>query len=723
MKALEKTVERLTVDLDKTNKELAEFKVRAGGAAGGAQKLAVGLAKAAAAYFTIQKAAELAGNAIRESIARDTAQQQLSILAKQFGEVESAIALTERAAAKFGLGITETTGQITQTYARLRPLGATLEEVETVFNGFNTAARLGGSTAAEASGAFLQLSQALGSGYLRGQEFNSVAEQAPMVLQAIAKETNKSVGELKEFAAQGGITSRIVLKALKRIETEGADQLAEAMNTPQQAIKDLQNAAEDLNVEVGRLVQPAVLTFVRELTGVLKSLVTEVQKTQRAINNLMNLLQPLIDLGNQVAEAFDRMGVSLNGFVGEVLKSLPGIGQIIRAMETLGLLRDQLAGKDLQQNYSVGGIEYDFATGRAINAPMSMTGGLMNQDLPTSTKTDSSAADKAAKAAAQEAERVAETLLKREQLVERLEKQLEIQNAVTDVGKETAKLELEILEINQKYDNLLRDETDELIRQNTERARALELQMAQADAAQAFVNNSNFGEMSKWYEEQSGMVQQLGGEYEQLASGIASDMTGAFKSIIDGSKSAEEAFSEMLKNMASRFLDMAMQILQDALTQQLMSLFGNLFNGVGGGASGGFGVTPATSGMSFFAEGGFVDSPTQATLGEAGEPEYVIPQSKFNSAMERYSSGMRGEAVTAGASEYGSTEEGEMGSGSGNAAINVNYSGPIMRMDNTDYVKTSELPGIINQSAKAGEARALGRLRTSVGVRRKLGMS
>ena len=46
-----------------------------------------------------------------------------------------------------------------------------------------------------------------------------------------------------------------------------------------------------------------------------------------------------------------------------------------------------------------------------------------------------------------------------------------------------------------------------------------------------------------------------------------------------------------------------------------------------------------------------------------------------------------------------------------------------MQMDNDKYIKTSELPGIINQSAKAGEARALGRLRTSVGVRRKLGMS
>ena len=227
MQALERTVEKLNVDLDKTGKELEDLKKRSAPAAQGLQKVAVAAGKAAAAYFTVQKAADLAGNAIRESIARDTAQQRLSILAKQFDEVEGALLLTERASQKFGLGLTETTGQITQVYARLRPLGATLEEIETVFNGFNTAARLGGSTAAEASGAFLQLSQALGSGYLRGQEFNSVAEQAPMVLQAIAKETGLAVGQLKEeFAAEGGITSDIVLRALKRIETE------EPVNSP-----------------------------------------------------------------------------------------------------------------------------------------------------------------------------------------------------------------------------------------------------------------------------------------------------------------------------------------------------------------------------------------------------------------------------------------------------------------------------------------------------------
>ena len=151
-----------------------------------ASKLAVA---AAQPFVTLQKAAELAGNAIRESVARrDGCSDQLSILAKQFGEVDQALALAGRSASKFGLGLTETTQQVTQVYARLRPLRGDIEEIETVFNGFNTAARLGGSTASEASGAFLQLVAGFGVWLLAWSEFNSVAEQAPMVLQAIAKE-------------------------------------------------------------------------------------------------------------------------------------------------------------------------------------------------------------------------------------------------------------------------------------------------------------------------------------------------------------------------------------------------------------------------------------------------------------------------------------------------------------------------------------------------------
>jgi hypothetical protein len=74
-------------------------------------------------------------------------------------------------------------------------------------------------------------------------------------------------------------------------------------------------------------------------------------------------------------------------------------------------------------------------------------------------------------------------------------------------------------------------------------------------------------------------VENLKSQYESLASGIASEMTSAFRSIIDGSKSAEEAMADMFKGIADKFLDMAMKMLQDAIVQQLMQLIPALFGG------------------------------------------------------------------------------------------------------------------------------------------------
>ena len=92
---------------------------------------------------------------------------------------------------------------------------------------------------------------------------------------------------------------------------------------------------------------------------------------------------------------------------------------------------------------------------------------------------------------------------------------------------------------------------------------------------------------------------QVSEEAEQLASGIASSFTSAFKSVIDGTKSVNEAFADMLKGIADQFLNMAMKILQDAITQQLIGLFGSLF---GGGISG-FSGAPQLSGIPFSAGG------------------------------------------------------------------------------------------------------------------------
>ena len=113
---------------------------------------------------------------------------------------------------------------------------------KTVFFGFNTAAKLAGASSIEASNAFRQLAQALGSGRLAGDEFRSVSEQVPTVLAPIAEELGVTIGELKKLAAEGELTSEVVLRALGKVGNEGSGFLQQLLaNDPTQVFKNFSN--------------------------------------------------------------------------------------------------------------------------------------------------------------------------------------------------------------------------------------------------------------------------------------------------------------------------------------------------------------------------------------------------------------------------------------------------------------------------------------------------
>lgn len=74
--------------------------------------------------------------------------------------------------------------------------------------------KLSGASSQEQASSMLQLTQALGSGVLRGEEFNAVLEASPNIIQAIADYMGKPKGELKDLAAEGAITAGIVRNAI-----------------------------------------------------------------------------------------------------------------------------------------------------------------------------------------------------------------------------------------------------------------------------------------------------------------------------------------------------------------------------------------------------------------------------------------------------------------------------------------------------------------------------
>lgn len=109
----------------------------------------------------------------------------------------------------------ETTASL---YARINQNAAAMninqEQVVNLTELISKGMQLGGGSAEEYAGATLQLTQAFGSGVLRGEEFNSVMEASPELMKRLAAGLGVAVGELRGLAEQGVLTSTIVSQAL-----------------------------------------------------------------------------------------------------------------------------------------------------------------------------------------------------------------------------------------------------------------------------------------------------------------------------------------------------------------------------------------------------------------------------------------------------------------------------------------------------------------------------
>ena len=88
------------------------------------------------------------------------------------------------------------------------------EEVVAFANLIQKQMTIAGASTQEASNAMLQLSQALGSGVLRGDELNSIFEQAPNLIQSIADYLDVPIGKIREMAQDGQLTADIVKAAI-----------------------------------------------------------------------------------------------------------------------------------------------------------------------------------------------------------------------------------------------------------------------------------------------------------------------------------------------------------------------------------------------------------------------------------------------------------------------------------------------------------------------------
>lgn len=233
----------------------------------------------------------------------------------------------------------ENTGEL---FARIsqaaETLGLAQAETLSVTRTINEAIKLSGASAASADAAITQLIQGLQSGVVRGEEFNSIMEQAPRLAKAMADGLGVTRGELRAMAADGKLTSEVVINAIRSQGEVIASEFGTLPTTVGNSLQVLKNQ---------------IFNFVGEIDGALNQ-TSQLADAISYIGNNLEDLDPgvvtaltgsfestvgvVIELANGIKLVYDTFNGVINAISGGSADAAEQVGLITAALHGLNIL-------------------------------------------------------------------------------------------------------------------------------------------------------------------------------------------------------------------------------------------------------------------------------------------------------------------------------------------------------------------------------------------------
>ena len=156
---------------------------------------------------------------------------------------------------------------------------------------------IAGASTQEAANAELQLSQALGSGVLRGDELNSIFEQAPNLIQNIADYLDVPIGKIREMAADGELSADVVKAAIFS------------------AADDINSKFNEMPMTWGQMWQSMQNTALIAFQPVLQRL-NDLANSEAFQTFIQGAIEAMATLANILLNVFD-LAVSIGAFIGD----------------------------------------------------------------------------------------------------------------------------------------------------------------------------------------------------------------------------------------------------------------------------------------------------------------------------------------------------------------------------------------------------------------------
>jgi len=502
---------------------------------------------------------------------------------------------------------------LVQLYGRAslvqKELGVSTQELLKFTDNIALALRVGGKSAQESSGALLQLSQALGSGTIRAEEFNSMLEGALPIVQAAAAgitEAGGSVAKLRQLVVDGKVSSTAFFRGFEAGAVILESKVATATLTTAQALTKLRNSLEDA-------------------AGKFDSVFGITAQTAAAVQSLASGIELAASKAGLAKDPFDEFSRALRGTKTEA-EGLYGWLEYISKFNVPANLGRYVAGKIISVDRTSPALPQS-GVGEWAGAPDAPV--TANVPLPRSRPQQTAKVNPIS---------LKDFAVTAKETKEAADKAAESYERITT----TAQARIAMLQIEMR--------TMGLSTEAAEKMRFEQELLNQASRRGIEISAEERAELSALAEKYAALASSIESarerrEYFNSVANAGTDAVRGFASDLRSGVSASEAFGNALTRLSDRLLDLTLDFALSPIAKYLGGGINSVFSGAGGmsagtigGTGGGLGGLYAKGGvfnhgmpLTAFAKGGVVSGPTlfpfakgAGLMGEAG-PEAIMP--------------------------------------------------------------------------------------------------
>ena len=594
----------------------------------------------------------------------ETQTRSLKVLTGSLGNAQKIIKELQQ----FGAVTPFTSSELIETAKRLKAFGFETEKIVDVTKRLGDIA---GATGADLGGIATAFGQIQAKGRLQGEELLQLQERGVDLQGTLRKEYGLTAEEFQKALSKGQIGADAVTFALEKLTEKGGKYAEGAFaqsDTLSGKLSTLQDNIDNLARTLGNVLSPAIKGILDQAIGSLNALNQLLAMGARAQDFGMTQKERVKILRQAEKEAEEialiRGGGKLDPAVFNQIKMQREKDLIEMYGFKTGQIQPEVAIPDIPRIRPDLGVETNAGTDKGK--------GVKGEKGRSKGKTDLQRQQEAA-----------------DKLLKILEERQTLATALTDDEQKMLQLRIDQANVEERFPLLsgetlqnVKDQLEALYAQENVTDSIKKLQEQQANAAE---------EAARKAQEDAEKLEEL---YKRVGSAIESGIVNGIMSAIDGTKSLQESLAAILKDVGSILLQFAVRTGLNAINPNIFPM----------------------------AEGGYVAGPTRALIGEGGQGEYVIPESKMRESMARYSRGARGSSVIPETGASGTSGEG--GGTAVAAPIDVRYT--VERINSVDYVTADQFQAgmrqAADQGAKQGEQQTLKRLQMSSSTRKRVGM-